>query len=120
MGVARKQGLSLALLRYKQQSIEIRRDCCMLAWALIAAFFGGVLLSPHTFAQERSNQGLTQPPERGAVLPEDERTQPASVAPSRRVLFYRPGDIKGVPYESLEQCGKAYEQAGNVGVCVLK
>jgi hypothetical protein len=35
-------------------------------------------------------------------------------------FYYRPGDLKGVPYDTIEECTVARQQAGNVGVCVMK
>ena len=35
-------------------------------------------------------------------------------------FYYRPGDLKGVPYDTVEECTNARQQAGNVGTCVLK
>jgi hypothetical protein len=38
----------------------------------------------------------------------------------RHAFYYRPGDLKGVPYDTIEECTKARQQAGDVGVCVIK
>jgi len=38
----------------------------------------------------------------------------------KRAFYYQPGDSKGVPYVTLEECTKARGQAGDVGVCVMK
>ena len=38
----------------------------------------------------------------------------------KHAFYYRPGDLKGVPYNTIEECSKASQQAGNVGVCVMK
>jgi hypothetical protein len=38
----------------------------------------------------------------------------------RQTFYYRPGDLKGIPYDTLEECTKARQQAGDVGVCVMK
>jgi hypothetical protein len=38
----------------------------------------------------------------------------------RQAVYYRPGDLKGIPYDTLEECTKARQQAGDVGVCVMK
>ena len=37
-----------------------------------------------------------------------------------RAFYYRPGDFDGVPYETMGECSQARQQAGNVGVCVMK
>ena len=33
-------------------------------------------------------------------------------------VYYRPGDLTGTRYQTLEECFKATEQAGNVGECI--
>jgi hypothetical protein len=38
----------------------------------------------------------------------------------RQTFYYRPGDLKGIPYDTIEECTKARQQAGDVGVCVMK
>jgi hypothetical protein len=35
-------------------------------------------------------------------------------------VYYRPGDLKGARYQTLEECEQVKDQAENVGVCVLK
>jgi hypothetical protein len=35
-------------------------------------------------------------------------------------FYYHPGDLKGVPYGTIEDCTKARQRAGDVGVCVMK
>jgi len=35
-------------------------------------------------------------------------------------FYYHPGDIKGVPYDTIVECTKARERAGDIGVCVYK
>jgi hypothetical protein len=52
----------------------------------------------------------------------DETTAEPALAPqaSHHAFYYRTGDIKGVPYETIEECWQAMQMAGNVGVCVLK
>ena len=39
---------------------------------------------------------------------------------SNHAFYYRPGDIKGVPYDRIEACWQTRQRAGNVGVCVLR
>lgn len=40
---------------------------------------------------------------------------------SRHAFFYyRPGELKGTPYQTIEECWQASQKAGNVGVCVMK
>ena len=38
----------------------------------------------------------------------------------QHAFYYRPGDLKGVPYDTIEECTKTQQQAGDVGVCVIK
>ena len=38
----------------------------------------------------------------------------------KRAFYYHPGDIKGVPYDTIVECRKARAEAGDVGVCVIK
>ena len=38
----------------------------------------------------------------------------------KHAFYYHPGDIKGVPYDTIVECTKARERAGDVGVCVYK
>jgi hypothetical protein len=39
---------------------------------------------------------------------------------SHHTFYYHPGDIKGVPYDTIKECLQATQRAGNVGVCVMK
>jgi hypothetical protein len=63
------------------------------------------------------------------VLAEDKPDAPpatdTSAAPPppsepHHVFYYRPGDFKGVPYNTIEECTNAVEKGGNIGVCVMK
>ena len=38
----------------------------------------------------------------------------------RQAVYYRPGDISGTRYPNLEECNQVRQQAGSVGVCVMK
>jgi hypothetical protein len=40
--------------------------------------------------------------------------------PPSQAFYYRPGDLKGVPYDTLKECDKARAEAGNIGMCVWK
>jgi hypothetical protein len=44
--------------------------------------------------------------------------EPQPKAPPQ-VFYYQPGDLKGVPYKTLEECQAFSEKAGN-GICVIK
>ena len=37
---------------------------------------------------------------------------------SNYAVYYAPGDLTGTRYQTLEECFKAREQAGNVGECI--
>jgi hypothetical protein len=52
----------------------------------------------------------------------DETTADPAPAPKepRQVFYYGPGDLKGIAYQTIEQCSQARQQAGDVGVCVMK
>jgi hypothetical protein len=39
---------------------------------------------------------------------------------SRAFYYYRPGNLTGSPYQTMKECAQAAQQAGNVGVCVMK
>ena len=38
----------------------------------------------------------------------------------KHAFYYHPGDLRGVPYNTIEDCTKARQRAGDVGVCVYK
>jgi hypothetical protein len=52
------------------------------------------------------------------VEPRATRSPPPPEEP-QRAFYYRPGDLQGVPYDTLEECTAVQKQAGN-GVCVVK
>jgi hypothetical protein len=35
-------------------------------------------------------------------------------------FYYRPGAFLGTRYQTREECSQARQQAGNVGICVMK
>ena len=45
--------------------------------------------------------------------------QPPPAKP-HQAFYYHPGDLKGVTYDTIEECTTARQQAGDVGVCVMK
>jgi hypothetical protein len=51
---------------------------------------------------------------------DDATAAPPPPQQPQRAFYYRPGDLKGVPYDTIEDCTKAMQQAGDVGVCVYK
>ena len=52
----------------------------------------------------------------------DEPPAPSPPAPGkpRYVFYYRPGDLKGTPYKTMGECSQARQQAGDIGICVIK
>ncbi len=65
--------------------------------------------------------------ERAPLTPTPLRSQnedtPASSPPSDKphaFYYYRPGDLTGTPYQTIKECSQATQQAGNVGICVMK
>jgi hypothetical protein len=45
---------------------------------------------------------------------------PAPPEESNYAVYYRPGELTGTRYQTLEECLQAREQAGNVGECIFK
>ena len=43
---------------------------------------------------------------------------PAPTEQSNHAVYYRPGDLTGTRYQTLEECLQAREQAENVGECI--
>jgi len=57
------------------------------------------------------------------VVADDAPAAPAPPLPPpqpKQAFYYHPGDLKGVPYATIEECTKARERAGDVGVCVYE
>ena len=57
------------------------------------------------------------------VVADDAPAAPAPPLPPpqpKQAFYYHPGDLKGVPYATIEECTKVRERAGDVGVCVYK
>jgi hypothetical protein len=50
----------------------------------------------------------------------EDATAPAPPEEPNYAVYYPPGDLIGTRYPTLEKCEQVKEQAGNVGVCVLK
>jgi hypothetical protein len=54
---------------------------------------------------------------------DEKSAAPASPPPPdepRYAIYYRPGDFLGTRYQTLEECWQARQQAGDVGICVMK
>ena len=54
------------------------------------------------------------------VAADDVVDAPSPPPKPKRAFYYSPGDLKGVPYDTIEECTKVIQQAGDVGVCVYK
>ena len=57
------------------------------------------------------------------AVPDDATAAPPPPPPPpqpKHAFYYHPGDIKGVPYDTIEECTKVRERSGDVGVCVYK
>jgi hypothetical protein len=68
---------------------------------------------------------VTDRPLRPRTLGGREAMDNATAAPPpprqpKRAFYYHPGDLKGVPYNTIEECAKAIQRASDVGVCVYK
>lgn len=53
----------------------------------------------------------------------DEGSTATAPSPPREpsyAYYYRPGDFVGTRYQTLEECSQAREQAGNIGICIMK
>ena len=46
--------------------------------------------------------------------------QPQTAVSAGGAFYYQPGDLKGILYNSIEECWQARQKNGNVGVCVIK
>jgi hypothetical protein len=90
-----------SIYRSASLDVAVRFLICMLA--TMYAFY-------EASAQQRNNDVQIIPPAR----------QPAPAARHRPVILYPPGDLKGTPFDTLENCNKAIERNGNVGICVIK
>ena len=52
-------------------------------------------------------------------VPDEATTAPpAPPQESNYAVYHAPGDLTGTRYQTLEECFKATEQAGNVGECI--
>jgi hypothetical protein len=49
----------------------------------------------------------------------DEETTPPPSEP-HYTFYYRPGDLLGTRYQTFEECSQARQQAGDIGICVIK
>ena len=62
------------------------------------------------------------PPDYVSDIEVVDETTPAPPPPKEPhyALYYRPGDLLGTRYQTLEECSQARQQAGNLGICVWK
>ena len=56
----------------------------------------------------------------GREVPNDATAAPPPPQQPKQAFYYHPGDLKGVPYNTIEECTKARQRARDVGVCVYK
>jgi hypothetical protein len=53
--------------------------------------------------------------------PQTKDPPPRPKPPQRKqVFYYPPGNRVGTAYQTLEECERARQQAGNVGICMMK
>ena len=70
-------------------------------------------------AQQPNNDQGSPPNSR--LAPETSQNSPlGQTSVPHRVFYYRPGDLKGVPYDTIEGCWNAVQRAENVGICIVK
>jgi endonuclease YncB( thermonuclease family) len=51
---------------------------------------------------------------------EPKKPPPPQPKQPKRWFYYPPGDRSGTMYQTLEECERARQQAGNIGVCMMK
>lgn len=49
----------------------------------------------------------------------DEETTPPPSEP-HYTFYYRPGDFLGTRYQTFQECSQVRQQAGDIGICVIK
>jgi hypothetical protein len=76
--------------------------------------------NPPVSLQTLTGQASVNRPDRSNSQAREISPSPPRQAKSRQAVYYRPGDISGVRYPTLEECNRVRQQAGNVGVCVMK
>jgi hypothetical protein len=74
-------------------------------------------VAPPTVGPPAVRQPRRPQPVGGSI---DATAAPPPPQQRRRAFYYRPGDLKGVPYDTIEGCTKAVQRAGDVGICVYK
>jgi hypothetical protein len=76
------------------------------------------------FYPELSNEPPQEPPTYVSDIQVEGAGQPITPTPPppekpHHTFYYRPGDLQGVPYDTLEECTAIQKRAGN-GVCIVK
>jgi hypothetical protein len=56
----------------------------------------------------------------GREVADDATAAPPPPQQPKHAFYYHPGDLKGVRYNTIEECTKARQRGGDVGVCVYK
>src|SRR5450759_5874233 len=64
-------------------------------------------------AQQGLEQEHLRPPQRAQTTNPTPEPAPPPQA-SHNAFYYRPGDLKGAPYDTIEECTNARQQAGDV------
>lgn len=82
---------------------------------------------PTYISQVRTDDAQAAPSEPSGAPKEPEGVQVPGAADTEeappevhQTIYYRPGDFAGVPYKTIQECSRAREEAGNVGICVMK
>ena len=91
----------------------VRNIASHISMSLLVGIIASTWAIGAAWAQQQGN------PQQGNEAP-SQTQQLSPQLQSRQVILYRPGDLKGVPYKTLEECKKASESAGNNGVCIIK
>ena len=99
-------------------------------WALAYRYYSSDYVSQEQDASRSKIgvwQGSFEPPwnwrhrhpHRTNLRSEDTSPHPPPRQPLH-AMYYRPGEFRGTRYRTIDECSQARQQAGNVGVCVVK
>jgi hypothetical protein len=67
-----------------------------------------------------TNRPVGPRPSGAREVPNNETAAPPPPQQPKSAFYYPPGDLKGVRYNTIEECTKALQRAGDVGICVYK
>ena len=86
----------------------------LLLWVSVIACWSCVA------SAQQSTSDQSSPPN-SRLAPEPSQNPPLGrTSVPHRVFYYRPGDLKGIPYDTIEGCWNAVQRAENVGICIMK